>query len=155
MYSFFQLLIVSGSFGLREFTQIRYDAQRLKKKVCREETLILNTFSEPADWLQNSHSSSITRNQWREPPGKHNQCATTPPSGRTLNCTWESFNRTALKMWRCVHLCGWNLSIQDIWLRPIYAVKKHVEVMSFHHSRQGFLTLQYMSQKWDQALLIN
>lgn len=30
----FQLLVVGGSFGLREFTQIRYDAQRIRKKVC-------------------------------------------------------------------------------------------------------------------------
>lgn len=27
------LLVVGGSFGLREFTQIRYDAQKLKKKL--------------------------------------------------------------------------------------------------------------------------
>ncbi|XP_072533344.1 cytochrome c oxidase assembly protein COX16 homolog, mitochondrial [Salminus brasiliensis] len=27
------LLIVGGSFGLREFTQIRYDAQKIKKKL--------------------------------------------------------------------------------------------------------------------------
>ncbi|XP_043110700.1 cytochrome c oxidase assembly protein COX16 homolog, mitochondrial [Puntigrus tetrazona] len=27
------LLVVGGSFGLREFTQIRYDAQRIKKKL--------------------------------------------------------------------------------------------------------------------------
>uniref|UniRef100_A0A3P8SKL5 Cytochrome c oxidase assembly protein COX16 homolog, mitochondrial n=1 Tax=Amphiprion percula TaxID=161767 RepID=A0A3P8SKL5_AMPPE len=27
------LLIVGGSFGLREFTQIRYDAQKLKRKM--------------------------------------------------------------------------------------------------------------------------
>ncbi|XP_053553673.1 cytochrome c oxidase assembly protein COX16 homolog, mitochondrial [Bombina bombina] len=27
------LLIVGGSFGLREFTQIRYDAQKLKRKI--------------------------------------------------------------------------------------------------------------------------
>ncbi|XP_062851737.1 cytochrome c oxidase assembly protein COX16 homolog, mitochondrial [Trichomycterus rosablanca] len=27
------LLVVGGSFGLREFTQIRYDAQKLKKKM--------------------------------------------------------------------------------------------------------------------------
>ncbi|XP_078133030.1 cytochrome c oxidase assembly protein COX16 homolog, mitochondrial [Sander vitreus] len=27
------LLVVGGSFGLREFTQIRYDAQRLRKKL--------------------------------------------------------------------------------------------------------------------------
>ncbi|XP_076830583.1 cytochrome c oxidase assembly protein COX16 homolog, mitochondrial [Brachyhypopomus gauderio] len=27
------LLIVGGSFGLREFTQIRYDAQKIKKKM--------------------------------------------------------------------------------------------------------------------------
>ncbi|KAI4878368.1 hypothetical protein NFI96_005662 [Prochilodus magdalenae] len=26
------LLVVGGSFGLREFTQIRYDAQKIKKK---------------------------------------------------------------------------------------------------------------------------
>lgn len=32
--SFFQLLIVGGSFGLREFTQIRYDAQKIRKRVC-------------------------------------------------------------------------------------------------------------------------
>ncbi|XP_040925105.1 cytochrome c oxidase assembly protein COX16 homolog, mitochondrial isoform X2 [Betta splendens] len=29
----FQLLIVGGSFGLREFTQIRYDAQKLNRKL--------------------------------------------------------------------------------------------------------------------------
>uniref|UniRef100_A0A674NBC4 Cytochrome c oxidase assembly protein COX16 homolog, mitochondrial n=1 Tax=Takifugu rubripes TaxID=31033 RepID=A0A674NBC4_TAKRU len=27
------LLVVGGSFGLREFTQIRYDAQKIRKKV--------------------------------------------------------------------------------------------------------------------------
>lgn len=27
------LLVVGGSFGLREFTQIRYDAQRIRKKL--------------------------------------------------------------------------------------------------------------------------
>ncbi|OCT68617.1 hypothetical protein XELAEV_18039904mg [Xenopus laevis] len=27
------LLIIGGSFGLREFTQIRYDAQNLKRKI--------------------------------------------------------------------------------------------------------------------------
>ncbi|XP_053535265.1 cytochrome c oxidase assembly protein COX16 homolog, mitochondrial isoform X2 [Ictalurus punctatus] len=27
------LLVVGGSFGLREFTQIRYDAQKIKKKM--------------------------------------------------------------------------------------------------------------------------
>ncbi|XP_036397701.1 cytochrome c oxidase assembly protein COX16 homolog, mitochondrial [Megalops cyprinoides] len=27
------LLVIGGSFGLREFTQIRYDAQKLKKKL--------------------------------------------------------------------------------------------------------------------------
>uniref|UniRef100_A0A671QB90 Cytochrome c oxidase assembly protein COX16 homolog, mitochondrial n=2 Tax=Sinocyclocheilus anshuiensis TaxID=1608454 RepID=A0A671QB90_9TELE len=27
------LLVVGGSFGLREFTQIRYDAQKIKKKL--------------------------------------------------------------------------------------------------------------------------
>uniref|UniRef100_A0A4W5LBI9 Cytochrome c oxidase assembly protein COX16 homolog, mitochondrial n=1 Tax=Hucho hucho TaxID=62062 RepID=A0A4W5LBI9_9TELE len=27
------LLVVGGSFGLREFTQIRYDAQKTRKKV--------------------------------------------------------------------------------------------------------------------------
>ncbi|CAG13244.1 unnamed protein product, partial [Tetraodon nigroviridis] len=27
------LLVVGGSFGLREFTQIRYDAQRIQKKL--------------------------------------------------------------------------------------------------------------------------
>ncbi|CDQ98925.1 unnamed protein product [Oncorhynchus mykiss] len=27
------LLVVGGSFGLREFTQIRYDAQKIMKKV--------------------------------------------------------------------------------------------------------------------------
>uniref|UniRef100_A0A8C2CEV8 Cytochrome c oxidase assembly protein COX16 homolog, mitochondrial n=1 Tax=Cyprinus carpio TaxID=7962 RepID=A0A8C2CEV8_CYPCA len=27
------LLVVGGSFGLREFTQIRYDAQKMKKKL--------------------------------------------------------------------------------------------------------------------------
>lgn len=31
---FLKLLVVGGSFGLREFTQIRYDAQKIKKKVC-------------------------------------------------------------------------------------------------------------------------
>uniref|UniRef100_A0A8C5PIM6 Cytochrome c oxidase assembly protein COX16 homolog, mitochondrial n=1 Tax=Leptobrachium leishanense TaxID=445787 RepID=A0A8C5PIM6_9ANUR len=31
-----QLLIVGGSFGLREFTQIRYDAQHLKRTVIPE-----------------------------------------------------------------------------------------------------------------------
>ncbi|XP_061824999.1 cytochrome c oxidase assembly protein COX16 homolog, mitochondrial isoform X2 [Nerophis lumbriciformis] len=29
----FQLLVVGGSFGLREFTQIRYDAQKIKRKL--------------------------------------------------------------------------------------------------------------------------
>uniref|UniRef100_A0AAQ5ZBX8 Cytochrome c oxidase assembly protein COX16 homolog, mitochondrial n=1 Tax=Amphiprion ocellaris TaxID=80972 RepID=A0AAQ5ZBX8_AMPOC len=28
-----KLLVVGGSFGLREFTQIRYDAQKLKRKM--------------------------------------------------------------------------------------------------------------------------
>ncbi|KAI2657981.1 cytochrome c oxidase assembly COX16 mitochondrial [Labeo rohita] len=28
-----KLLVVGGSFGLREFTQIRYDAQKIKKKM--------------------------------------------------------------------------------------------------------------------------
>ncbi|KTG05513.1 hypothetical protein cypCar_00024658 [Cyprinus carpio] len=30
------LLVVGGSFGLREFTQIRYDAQKLKKKKLKD-----------------------------------------------------------------------------------------------------------------------
>ncbi|XP_035529414.1 cytochrome c oxidase assembly protein COX16 homolog, mitochondrial [Morone saxatilis] len=29
----FQLLVVGGSFGLREFTQIRYDSQKIKKRL--------------------------------------------------------------------------------------------------------------------------
>uniref|UniRef100_A0A096MH47 Cytochrome c oxidase assembly protein COX16 homolog, mitochondrial n=1 Tax=Poecilia formosa TaxID=48698 RepID=A0A096MH47_POEFO len=28
------LLVIGGSFGLREFTQIRYDAQKIRKRVC-------------------------------------------------------------------------------------------------------------------------
>lgn len=32
----FQLLVVGGSFGLREFTQIRYDSQKIKRKVCKK-----------------------------------------------------------------------------------------------------------------------
>lgn len=32
----FQLLVVGGSFGLREFTQIRYDSQKIRRKVCRK-----------------------------------------------------------------------------------------------------------------------
>ncbi len=39
---FFQLLVIGGSFGLKEFTQIRYDAQRIRKKVCCKLTLILH-----------------------------------------------------------------------------------------------------------------
>lgn len=34
----FQLLVVGGSFGLREFSQIRYDAQRNGRKVCGSAT---------------------------------------------------------------------------------------------------------------------
>lgn len=33
MDSVSKLLVVGGSFGLREFTQIRYDAQKIMKKV--------------------------------------------------------------------------------------------------------------------------
>ncbi|CAK6975595.1 cytochrome c oxidase assembly protein COX16 homolog%2C mitochondrial [Scomber scombrus] len=33
------LLVVGGSFGLREFTQIRYDAQKIKKKKLREKNM--------------------------------------------------------------------------------------------------------------------
>lgn len=42
---FFQLLVVGGSFGLREFTQIRYDAQKIRKKV-KEETLTSHLINE-------------------------------------------------------------------------------------------------------------
>ncbi|KAG2457431.1 COX16 protein, partial [Polypterus senegalus] len=34
-----QLLVVGGSFGLREFTQIRYDAQKIQRKKLKDANL--------------------------------------------------------------------------------------------------------------------
>lgn len=53
---FFQLLVVGGSFGLREFTQIRYDAQKIRKKVIKKKVtltshLINENFNVPVDWI--------------------------------------------------------------------------------------------------------
>lgn len=102
---FIQFLVVGGSFGLREFTQIRYDAQKIRKKVCWESTLTLHTFDGIAydkcdsRLKSNSGISTITRNQWKEPRHKcfqgsktdlYSQGAMTPPSGQTHNCTRES-----------------------------------------------------------------
>lgn len=87
----FQLLIVGGSFGLKEFTQIRYDAQRIRRKVCCKLILTLHILN--GEMLMINVTVSLYAHIFHhheEPPLKHlkgqRQClhsqrAMTPPSG--------------------------------------------------------------------------
>ncbi|MBN3311924.1 COX16 protein, partial [Atractosteus spatula] len=60
------LLVVGGSFGLREFTQIRYDAQKLKKKLDPELEARIKAQKNPVT-LENEYERlrSINLDEWQ------------------------------------------------------------------------------------------